>query len=128
ASPLPPQAARSRDSERPRRRRSSRQVQDFCTRAPLPRVNRFLPFTNRTIASLPRRSTPPPGLCGFIPPGARRRVNEFGGHVKKLFVRLCVLAGALSIGFGAATQAEPEAAPSKVARLAQFDAIDAYRS
>ena len=48
--------------------------------------------------------------------------------MKKLFVRLCILAGALSIGFGAATQAEPEAAPSKATRLAHFDAINAYRS
>jgi hypothetical protein len=48
--------------------------------------------------------------------------------VKKLFVRLLVLAAALSIAFGAATRAEPEAATSKAARLAQLDAIDAYRT
>ena len=48
--------------------------------------------------------------------------------MKKPFVRLLVLAGALSIAFGPATQAEPHAATSNVARLAQLDAIDAYRT
>jgi len=61
-------------------------------------------------------------------PGARVRVNDFGGNVKKLFVRLLVVAGALSIASGAATRAEPHAATSNVARLAQLDAIAAYRT
>ena len=48
--------------------------------------------------------------------------------MKKPFVRLLVLAGALSIAFGPAMQAEPHAATSNVARLAQLDAINAYRT
>ena len=44
------------------------------------------------------------------------------------FVRLLVLAGALSIALGAATQTAPQAATSKAARLAQLDAIDSYRT
>ena len=44
------------------------------------------------------------------------------------FLRLCVCAGALSIAVGAATRAQPLAAPSTAARLAQLDAIDAYRT
>jgi len=48
--------------------------------------------------------------------------------VKYPFVRLLVLAGALSVALGAATATAPQAATSKAARLAQLDAIDAYRT
>ena len=44
------------------------------------------------------------------------------------FVRLLVLAGALLIALGAATQTEPHAATSSAARLAQLDAISDYRA
>ena len=44
------------------------------------------------------------------------------------FVRLLVLAGALSIALGAATQTSPHAATSSAARLAQLDAISDYRA
>ena len=45
------------------------------------------------------------------------------------FVRLLVLAGALSIAMGAAAQTEPQAATSSpAARLAQLDAITNYRT
>jgi Transglycosylase-like domain len=47
--------------------------------------------------------------------------------VKNPFVRLLVLAGALSIALGAATQTEPHAATSTAARLAQLDAIADHR-
>lgn len=43
------------------------------------------------------------------------------------FVRVLVLACALSIALGAAPQTEPKAATSTAARLAQLDAIDDYR-
>jgi hypothetical protein len=48
--------------------------------------------------------------------------------VSNPFVRLLVLAGALSIALGAATATAPQAATSKAARLAQLDAIDAFRT
>ena len=48
--------------------------------------------------------------------------------MKNPFVRLLVLAGALSIALGAATQTEPHAATSSAARLAQLDAISDYRA
>ena len=48
--------------------------------------------------------------------------------MKKLFVRLLVVAGALSIVSGAGTRAEPRAATSNLTRLAQLDAIAAYRT
>jgi len=48
--------------------------------------------------------------------------------VRNLFVRLLVVAGALSIALGAATATAPQAATSKAAWLAQLDAIDAYRT
>ena len=44
------------------------------------------------------------------------------------FVRLLVLAGALSIALGAATQTSPHAATSSAERLAQLDAISDYRA
>ncbi|MEO5575504.1 MAG: transglycosylase family protein [Gaiellaceae bacterium] len=44
------------------------------------------------------------------------------------FVRVLVLAGALSITLGAAAQTEPQAATSSAARIAQLDAIAAYRT
>ena len=44
------------------------------------------------------------------------------------FVRLLVLAAALSIALGAATQTSPHAATSSAARLAQLDAISDYRA
>ena len=43
------------------------------------------------------------------------------------FVRVLVLACALSIALGAAPQTEPKAATSTAARLAQLDAIDDFR-
>ena len=49
--------------------------------------------------------------------------------MKNPFVRLLVLAGALSIALGAATQTEPHAANSSAkVRLAQLDAIADYRT
>ena len=48
--------------------------------------------------------------------------------MKNPFVRLLVLAGALSIALGAAAQTEPHAATSSAARLAQLDAIADHRS
>ena len=48
--------------------------------------------------------------------------------MKNPFVRLLVLAGALSIALGAAAQTEPHAATSSAARLAQLDAIADYRT
>ena len=44
------------------------------------------------------------------------------------FVRVLVLAGALSIALGASAQTEPHAATSATARLAQLDAITEYRA
>lgn len=44
------------------------------------------------------------------------------------FVRLLVLAGALSIALGAAAQTQPQAATSTTARLEQLDAIAEYRT
>jgi hypothetical protein len=62
-------------------------------------------------------------------PGVGRRVNDLGGHVKNPFVRLLVLASALSIALAAATQTEPHAANSSAkVRLAQLDAIADYRT
>jgi hypothetical protein len=48
--------------------------------------------------------------------------------VKNPFVRLLVLAGAVSIALGAAAQTEPLAATSSTARLAHLDAITDYRN
>jgi hypothetical protein len=48
--------------------------------------------------------------------------------VRNPFVRLLVLAGALLIALGAATQTSPHAATSSAARLAQLDAISDYRA
>ena len=110
ASRSPPSAARSPGSARPRRPPSSPSGAGLLYAGTVVRsANKYLPFANKTIASLRPQQRAVRAPAAFPRPASAVVSPSKEIYVRNLFVRLLVLAGALSIALGAVAQTDAPA-------------------